>query len=98
LLRLNFPRLEFPIKDWVIRFNVAIGQTKIEPYEEEYEQVRAALQQPGDYSIETLFLDLRGKHASSWPLKIGNRKLTASLYSQRYHLSRVCCSCPLFNY
>lgn len=55
-------RLDFSVKDWVIVFNVALDRVNILPGEEGYEEARAAIQQPGDYSIESLFLTFNGKN------------------------------------
>lgn len=52
----TFGRLDFDVKDWVIAFNVKLDKIDLEPGSEEDQQVRIAIQQPGDFSLQSLFL------------------------------------------
>ncbi|KAI1130790.1 hypothetical protein F5Y10DRAFT_262734 [Nemania abortiva] len=48
--------LDFDIKDWVIAFDVPLDKIDLEPDSDEYLAVRAAINQPGDFSLQSLFL------------------------------------------
>ncbi|KAF7585360.1 hypothetical protein BBP40_011116 [Aspergillus hancockii] len=48
--------LMFDVTGWTIAFSVDIGLEDIEPGSEEDQKVRSVLNQPGDFSIKSLFL------------------------------------------
>lgn len=48
--------LKFDVTDWTIAFSVDIGLEDIEPGSDEDQKVRSVLNQPGDFSIKSLFL------------------------------------------
>ncbi|KAI9925305.1 hypothetical protein ASPWEDRAFT_45751 [Aspergillus wentii DTO 134E9] len=56
-LHFNYdPPLDFDMKDWVVAFNVKIDSIEVKSGSDEDRQVRGAIQQPGDFSIKSLFL------------------------------------------
>lgn len=56
-LHFNYdPPLDFNTKDWVIAFNVALDKIDLEPGSDEDKAVRVAIDQPGDFSLQSLFL------------------------------------------
>ncbi|KAI9929452.1 hypothetical protein MW887_000923 [Aspergillus wentii] len=56
-LHFNYdPPLAFDVKGWKVAFNVKIDQIDLEPGSDEYEQVKGRIEQPGDFSIRSLFL------------------------------------------
>lgn len=54
--------LNFDVKGWVVAFNVKIDQVDLHPDSEEYQHVRSKIQQPGDFSIKSLFLTFNCKY------------------------------------
>ncbi|GLA05510.1 hypothetical protein AnigIFM60653_006001 [Aspergillus niger] len=56
-LHFNYePEENFDMTGWVVAFNVGLDSVDIEEGSEEHEKVKAAINQPGDYSIKSLFL------------------------------------------
>ncbi|KAI1192296.1 hypothetical protein F5X97DRAFT_329822 [Nemania serpens] len=56
-LHFNYdPPLDFDTTDWVIAFDVALDKIDLEPGSDEDTAVRVAINQPGDFSLQSLFL------------------------------------------
>ncbi|KAI8959810.1 hypothetical protein F5Y11DRAFT_331865 [Daldinia sp. FL1419] len=56
-LHFNYdPPLDFDTEDWVIAFDVELDKVDLEPGSDEDKAVRAAINQPGDFSLQSLFL------------------------------------------
>jgi hypothetical protein len=53
------------MKDWVIAFDVGLDSIDIEEGSEEHKEVKAAINQAGDYSIKSLFLTFNRKYTYS---------------------------------
>ncbi|KAI0007532.1 hypothetical protein F4779DRAFT_501814 [Xylariaceae sp. FL0662B] len=50
------PPEQFDVAGWTVAFNVKIGSVDIEPGSDEDTELRSVIQQPGDFSIKSLFL------------------------------------------
>ena len=50
------------VAGWTIAFNVQIDKATIDKDSEEDKRVRSAIQQPGDFSISSLYLTFNGVH------------------------------------